>query len=78
MFVILATGPQAMPGEEFGDRLEQADRALQVSSEATAVSPAEDEQFKRDSQRTGQLFENGTQGSELSSGRRSLPGNVVQ
>jgi len=39
VFVILATGAtQAMPGEDFEDKLERADRALQAGSEATARS----------------------------------------
>jgi hypothetical protein len=34
VFIILATGAtQAMPGEDFEDKLERADRALQAGSE---------------------------------------------
>ena len=49
VFVILATGAtQAMPGEDFEDKLERADRALQAGSETTARSLAEGEQTGRD------------------------------
>jgi hypothetical protein len=56
VFVIVATGAtQAMPGEDFEDKLERADRELRAESEATAASgetPDESVRHSRDSQDT--------------------------